>query len=125
MAAPGRPPRELIYALGVEPRIIPDPGDGGAIPNNQSGYVNLVTAGAETRTLADPVFVGQVLTLIFIEDNGNCVVTASSAVNQTGNNTLTFTDVGEVITLLGAYNATDGWEWKDLDTVQGCALTTV
>ena len=48
---------------------IPDPGDAGAIPVAQSGYVPIVTAGSETRTLAIPTFVGQEL-LLFIKTDG-------------------------------------------------------
>lgn len=109
---PGRPPRENVYVLGVEPRQIDDPGDAGTIPGNQSGYVRLVTAGAETRTQADPSFFGQILDLFFETDGGDCVVTASSPINQTGNTIMTFSDVGEHIRLCGHQNATDGWEWR-------------
>ena len=41
---------------------IPDPGDGGEIPSETSGFVNLRPGGAaETRTLGNPKFVGQML----------------------------------------------------------------
>ena len=124
MALGGNYQVEEINARGVEPAVIADPGSSGAIDVSRSGYVELTTAGAETRTLADPVFRGQVLDIVFIADGGNCVVTAASAVNQTGNNTITFTDVGEHTRLVGAYNATDGWEWKTVVN-DGAALTTV
>lgn len=115
---------EDIYAVAVAPEIIPDPGNAGAIEVNRSGYCELTSAGAETRTLADPTFRGQILDLVFVSDGGDCVVTAASPVNQTGNNTITFTDVGEHTRLVGAYNATDGWEWKTIVN-DGAALTTV
>ena len=120
----GNPQLEEINALGVEPAIIPDPGDAGAIDVSHSGYCELTTAAAETRTLADPVFRGQIIDLVFISDGGDCVVTAASAVNQTGNNTITFTDVGEHTRLVGTWNATDGWEWKTIVN-DGADLTTV
>ncbi len=116
--------RELIYALGVEPRSIADPGDAGTIDTEESGYVQLVTAGAETRTLADPAFIGQILDLFFITDGGDCVVTTSSPMNQTANNTITFADVGDHQRLVGGWNATDGWEWREIAN-DGAALTTV
>jgi hypothetical protein len=96
-ALPGRPIREGIYSLGVEPRQIPDPGDAGAIQINQIGYVRLVTTGAETRTLADPSFIGQVMDLFFDTDGGDCVITAASPINQNGDTIMTFSDVGEHI----------------------------
>ena len=120
----GKPQLEDIYTLGVEPELIPDPGDGGTFDVSRSGYCEITTAGAETRTLPDPTFRGQILDIVFVVDGGNCVITASSPVNQTGNNTITLTDVGEHTRLVGAYNATDGWEWKTIAN-DGAALTTV
>lgn len=120
----GKPQLEDIYVLGVEPALIPDPGNGGAIDVSRSGYCELTSAGAETRTLADPTFRGQILDLVFVADGGNLVITSASPVNQTGNNTITFTDIGEHTRLVGAYNPTDGWEWKSVCN-DGAALTTV
>lgn len=107
-----RPPLENINALGVEPRAIEDPGDTETIDAEESGYVNLVSGGAETRTLADPAYIGQILDLFFYTDGGDCVITASSPVNQAGNTSLTFADVGDHLRLVGHYNPTDGWEWR-------------
>ncbi len=108
--------RELIHALAVEPKEIADPGASGAIPIQHSGYVNLVSAAGETRTLADPVFIGQVIDLVFITDGGDVTITVASPIDQTGNNTLVFSNVGEHIRLVGFYNGTDGWEWRSLGT---------
>ena len=124
MTLGGKPQLEDIYALGLEPEIIPDPGASGTIDVSRSGYLELTSVGVETRTLPDPTFRGQVLDIVFIVDGGNITMTADSAVNQTGNNTITFTDVGEHTRLVGAYNATDGWEWKTVVN-DGAALTTV
>jgi len=91
--------------------VIADPGDAGAIPVTNSGSCPLVTTGAETRTLADPTYAGQLLNLCFKTDGGDCVVTAASPVNQTGNNTLTFTDEGENLLLIGCDDGAD-IEWR-------------
>ena len=120
----GKPQVEEIASREVAPVLIPDPGNAGTIDVSRSGYLELTTAAAETRTLPDPTFRGQIIDLVFITDGGNCVVTSDSAVNQTGNNTITFTDVGEHTRLVGAWNATDGWEWKTVVN-DGAALTTV
>lgn len=120
----GMPQTEDIYALGVRPERILDPGNGGTIDVSRSGYLELTSGGAETRVLPDPTFRGQQLDIVFVTDGGDCVVTASSPVNQTGNNTITFSDVGEHTRLVGAYNATDGYEWKTVCN-DGAALTTV
>ena len=109
---PGRPPVENILTRGVEPRQIDDPGSAGTISTNQPGYVLLVSAGAEARTLSDPVYIGQVLDLFFYTDGGALTATASSPINQTGNTTMLFEDVGDHLRLVGHYNPTDGWEWR-------------
>ncbi|MEP0846061.1 MAG: DUF2190 family protein [Phycisphaerae bacterium] len=103
--------------------VIADPGDGEAIPVDDSGSCQLVTAGAETRTLAAPLRVGQLLALSMKTDGGNCVVTAAAAVNETGNNTLTFDNTGEVIILVGIEEgASKVWRVVAND---GVGLTTV
>ena len=89
-----------ILNAGLSNSIV-DPGDAGAIAVTRSGTCPLLTAGAETRTLAIPSFAGQQVSLALKTDGGNCVVTAASGVNVTGNNTLTFDNAGEHILLAG------------------------
>lgn len=102
---------------------ITDPGDAGAIPVDRSGHVNLVTAGAETRTLAAPSYMGQQLLLGFKTDGGDCVITCATTVNQTGNNTLTAADAGDAIELVAVYSGANlRWRVRSND---GVALTTV
>ena len=71
-----------------------------------------VRVGAETRTHAARAFRGQTVDRPFITDGGDCVVTASSPVNQAGNTIMTFADIGDHVRLVGFWNATDGWEWR-------------
>lgn len=123
MPVGGRPQTEDIYALGVKPEIIPDPGNGGALDVSRSGICEITTAGAETRTLADPTFRGQQLDLVMVVDGGDCVITAASPVNQTGHTTITLSAVGGFIRLLGKYNATDGWEWQEVFEDTGSATS--
>jgi len=109
--------------LGGTATAIADPGDGGAIPVSASGSCQLVTEGAETRTLADPTAVGQWLNLSFKTDGGDCVITTASPVNQTGNNTLTFADVGDHLLLIASQDGAD-IEWRVVAN-DGVALSTV
>lgn len=102
---------------------ITDPGNAGAIPVTASGFVNLVSGGAETRTLAVPTFEGQLLQLNFKTDAGDCVVTTATAANQTGNNTLTFADAGDHMILQGAILGAN-LVWRIVAN-DGIALTTV
>lgn len=116
-AVTGRPARRPVYVLGVEPARLEDPGDGGAIAAVTASYVRLVSSHAgpgETRTLADPVFVGQELDLIFETDVGDIVITPASPVNQAGNTTITFQDGGDHLRLVGGRDGAGGMEWRVL-----------
>jgi hypothetical protein len=110
-------------ALGLAIQAITDPGDAGAIPVTATGYCPLVTAAAETRTLAAPSFIGQELELYLKTDGGDCVVTCATGLNQTGNNTATFGDAGDLL-LLRAVESGANIRWRVVanDTV---ALATV
>ena len=119
----GRPQLEEIYSRGVEPEIIPDPGNAGAIDVSRSGICLITTAAAETRTLADPTFRGQQIDINMIVDGGDCVITAASPVNQTGHTLITLSAIGGFIRLVGKYNATDGWEWQEVFEDTGSATS--
>lgn len=60
---------------------IEDPGDGGTISIGQSNYTicEIVTSGAETRTLPDPtdLATGMEVLLTMKTDGGNCTVSAT------------------------------------------------
>lgn len=81
---------------------ITDPGNAGAIAVTSSGVCMLTSAGAETRTLAIPTFVGQQLTLICDTYVGNIVVTSAQAINQAGNTVMTFGAAADYIKLEAA-----------------------
>ena len=119
----GNPQVEEINARGVEPVIIPDPGDAGAIDVSHSGICEITTTAAQTRTLADPMFRGQQIDIVMVVDGGDCVITAASPVNQTGHTTITLSAVGGFIRLVGKYNATDGWEWQEIMEDTGSATS--
>lgn len=102
---------------------ITDPGDAAAIPVTQSGTVAIVTAGAETRTLAAPAYVGQELVLYMKTDGGDCVVAIATAVNQTGNNRATFNDAGDVL-VLRAIESGANLRWRVVAN-DGVTLSTV
>ena len=102
---------------------IADPGNAGAIPVTDSGEVELVTAGAETRTLAAPTYTGQLLLISMKTDGGDCVITCATTVNQTGNNTVTLNDAGDAVLLVGKTNgANKRWSVVAND---GASLSTV
>jgi len=104
---------EVVYypeaTTGLE--TLADPGDAGAIAPTKSSYVPIVTAGAETRTLSDPVSTGQFLTLTMLTDGGDAVVTAASAVNQTGNTVMTFAAILDTVLLVSIADAAATYRW--------------
>jgi hypothetical protein len=101
---------------------ITDPGNAGAIPVTLSGTCQITTAGSETRTLAAPTNVGQMLCLHITADGGTCVLTASAAINQAGNTVATMADAGDTLVLVGIQlGAAKVWRVVAND---GCALST-
>lgn len=113
----------MLRNQAMPPKIYPDPGDGEAIQTSESCIINLITGGAETRTLPAPQREGQTLQLNLQTDGGDCVITCATAVNQTGNNTLTFADAGDILLLIaGRSGANLRWRVAAND---GVALSTV
>jgi predicted RecA/RadA family phage recombinase len=100
-----------------------DPGNAGAIPVTDSGHCDLVTTAAQTRTLAAPTYLGQLLLVSLKTDGGNCVITCATTVNQTGNNTITLDDAGDAILLVAKANGTNK-RWSVVSN-DGCSLSTV
>lgn len=88
-------------ASAASAAAIADPGDAGAIPVTTNGVCNMTSAAAETRTLADPTFIGQQLTLCCDTYVGNIVVTAASAVDSAAHTVMTFGAAGRCVTLVG------------------------
>ena len=104
--------------------VLSDPGNAGALTVPKAHVsVALVTAGAETRTMAAPSFLGQRALLAFKTDGGDAVVTIATTVNQTGNNTLTFADAGDMISLVGCQSGAN-LRWRVVAN-DGVALSTV
>jgi hypothetical protein len=84
------------------PVVRPDPGTAVAIPVDRSASIMIVTAAAETNTLPNPTFVGQVLNLCMdTRAVGDRVITAAARINQAGNTVMTFGAAGDAITLEG------------------------
>lgn len=107
------------------PTVIADPDDAGAIPVTRSGVCALTTGGtAETRTLADPDQAGLMITITLdVDGGGNAVVTVATDFDDSGDNTITFADAGETITLIATQIAgSPVWRLVEND---GAALSDV
>lgn len=106
-------PHGMSSQLGRATAYITDPGDAKALPNDPVApltVVELVSAGAETRTLAAPVNPGVTLCLVCKTYVGNIVVTAASAINQAANTIMTFGAANDLIVLYSmSINGTLVW----------------
>ena len=103
--------------------LIADPGDAGAIPVTDTGHCEIVTATAETRTLAAPTYLGQMLLLSMKTDGGDAVIAVATGINQTGNNRITMNDAADSI-LLVAVASGGNILWR-VACNDGCTLSTV
>jgi hypothetical protein len=104
---------------------ITDPGASGVIPVTESGICEIVTGGAETRTLAVPTFAGQAIVINMITDGGDCVITVADPHIDGTNNTITMNDAGDTIVLVARKTAaTPTYGWALVCNV-GCTLSHV
>ena len=98
---------------GTLRNVITDPGNAGAIPVTESGTCLISSAGAETRTLAIPTFVGQELMLAMNTDGGDVVITSAQGINASGNTSITMNDAGDILHLI-AVRVTTALRWRVL-----------
>lgn len=109
----------------AEVRSVADPGSAGAIDVRTSAYIGLTVAdAAETSTLADPVFVGQTLILyvVALAGTGTRAITAASAVDDEGNDVITFDAEGQIV-FLKAVAVGAGFRWEETETVGAATIT--
>lgn len=102
-----------------------DPGDAGTI--NCERYhdrYSLVSAGAETRTLAQPTAYGQRVLIDMRTDGGDITMTVTGGFDEAGNTSLTFDDVGQYIELESVAVSTTAFQWRVVgyDGVAGPAV---
>ena len=72
----------------------------------------------------DPDGPGQILIMSFITDGGDITVTSSTAMNQTGNNTMTWADAGDMQMLVSVEISSGTFAWREIAN-DGVALSTV
>ena len=97
-----------------------DPGDTGKL--RAEDWVNvfeLVSAGTEARTLANPVKSGQILIITLKTHAGTLTITADTGYNKDGDTTLAFDAALETILLVSVPNGTSGYRWSSLGVVSG------
>lgn len=103
-------------------KSMPDPGDAGTIRVTEDLQIcEMVSAAAETRTLADPTKQGIRFILRLLTDGGNVTVTAASGLNTAGNTQATFADASDLLELVSAQTAS-GFRWEVLKNVGAVSL---
>ncbi len=73
--------------------------------------VPLVSAAAETRTLARPTRAGTLLNLYMRTDDGDITLTVTGGYNEDGDTTFTFSDAGQFLMLVSCYDGTN-YYWR-------------
>lgn len=93
---------------------IPDPGSSGNITVDRSPcVVNIVTAGAETRTLKRPTKSGVLVTLYARTISTSCTITPTGGFDVLGSTTIVFTAAGQYAMLQSVETATAGtFTWR-------------
>lgn len=104
------------------PKSMVDPGNAGTIQVAEDLQIlEVVTTGAETRTLANPTKQGIRFTLRLLTHGGNLVVTASNGLNSSGNTQATFDAASEMLVLISVQYAS-GYRWDVLHNVGSVGL---
>jgi len=99
-----------------------DPGNGGTIRVTQDLQIcEMVSASAETRTLANPTKAGLRFVLRLFTDGGDVVVTAANGLNVTGNTEATFADASDMLSLVSVSHTT-GYRWQIETNIGSVAL---
>lgn len=120
---PGGSAHRILNTIRDADHVLADPGAGGTIHTLEDLQIcELVTAGVETRTLANPTKAGNRLTLRMKTDNGNATVTAANGYNVAGNTSAVFGDVGDLLELISVSHTT-GYRWEILVNTGSVSLS--
>ncbi len=127
----GSPAGVLQRLLECEKRI-PDPGDAGTIKADRDLGVCALTTGAsnETRTVGNPDDIGVRMAICMeVDGGGDAVLTFSSAYDEAGTTSMTFSATGQVAFLESVAQGARTYVWrvKGYDGVTGptTALATI
>lgn len=97
-----------------------DPGNAGTITVDRSpAYVPLVSAGAETRTLARPTRMGAMATVAMQTDGGDITLTVTGGYNEDADTTFVFSDPNQFASFVSVYDGTNYFWRKFSDYTTG------
>jgi len=102
----------VLFDLFKAPFEILDPGASGTIIVDRWGAVcNVVTAGAEGRTLAQPTKSGIRCTVALKTDGGNLTLTVTGGYNAASDTDITLSDAGDFVDLVSVQIGT-AYVWR-------------
>ncbi len=100
-----------------------DPGDAGTITVAKDLQLcEMVSAAAETRTLAAPSKAGIRVVLRLLTDGGTVTVTAAAGLNVTLDTTATFADAGDLLSLVSVSLTATTYRWEVMEGNTGVTL---
>ena len=115
----------VLHDALVAPLESYDPGASGTITVTKNFELyELVSAAAETRTLAAPTRGGIYCIIRMKTDGGDITMTAAATLNVAANNTAVFADVGDQLVLISV-SASSGYRWEIVVNTGSVALSTV
>ncbi len=117
---PGGPHR-VLHDILMAPFKENDPGDAGTLrPTRDRGVFPIVTAAAETRTLAQPTKAGIVTTVVLRTDGGVLTLTVTGGYNQDSATSILFINVEDSVTFRSIQSGTTYvWEVADFHGLKG------
>lgn len=107
-------PHNIHHKFYNADKVMKDPGASGTIRVTEDLQIcEMVSTGAETRTLAAPTKSGIRFVLRMKTDGGDIVVTTPNGFNNAGESIATFGDASDLLNLISVETATKGvFRWQ-------------
>ena len=120
MSSPHRIHSDLYRAS----KILTDPGASGTIRVSQDLQIcEMVSAAAETRTVAQPTKSGLRFTLRLMTDGGTVTVTVTGGMNVALNTVATFADASDFLSLISISITATTYRWEIAEGNVGVTLS--
>lgn len=95
------------------PKSMIDPGNAGVIRVTEDlAILEMVSAAAETRTLAAPTKPGIRFVIRLMTDGGSIVLTAADGLNADGDTEATFDDASDILALVSVTKSDGSYRWE-------------
>jgi len=105
---------DVLFDLLRAPYLDEDPGDTKTLrPTRDRAVFEIVTAAAETRTLAVPTKAGLITTVVLDVDGGTLTLTVTSGYNADADTSITLADAGDFVTFI-AIKIGANFRWRVL-----------